>query len=256
MHELIKTEQEKEQGSEHLKKFLENIANKLQVEGVPVDSECRIDDDAFKNYYPPAVLARDQQRRISLLLQWQADQQKQDRMGEKLEMLKTAIFHKFLKEDFIVCRSALIDDIDNKIDNVVLEKKTGNIIGAFDEVGDINDSFYKDKREKVLAINTTAGARLRYGLATDPKTRKITPKSVENIPLFYLALPKPYIEQGIKNFQLKATSEYEKKLFAYFISSLLTQIKELDLKIPVLEPERRKKLEIFSRAIQKYSRIK
>ena len=85
------------------------------------------------------------------------------------------------------------------------------------------------KVEKIMERNKS-GASLKYGLLLD-ENGAIKPSSkIEHIPLFYLALPQKQIEEGIKNFKTDSTSEYEKKLFEYFILSIKTQMKGLELK--------------------------
>jgi len=246
------TELEKEQGIKNLEEFIETISQELQEDNVPVDSECRIDINAFKTHYAPGTIERDKKRTEQIKSEWQDNDSDEIQTGEKLEMLKTAIFHKHLKQDFIVARSTLRDDFDNGVDNIIMEKSTGNVVCAFDEVADVSGSFYQEKIKKVLDKNIHHdGASLKYGLGLDPKTKKVIPEGLAHIPIFYLALPEGHVNQMVKNFSPSSKSEHETKLFRYFISSLLTQIKALDLKISVLHPELRKKLQVFEQTIKK-----
>ena len=241
------------EGMKKLTTFLEIAAKAMQKEGAPVKSDCRIDLEAFKNCYPAEVLSRDRQRAARIQKEWQEKSTAKERVGEKLEMLKTSIFNKFLGEKFIVARSNIIDDIDNGVDNVILERTTCNVVCAFDEVADISGQIYQDKMRKTLEKNVMrAGANLKYGLAVNAKTKKIIPQAVHNIPIFYLALPAQYIEEAIKDFRPDVKTKQETKLLSYFISSIQTQIKALDLKMLVVHPEVRKKIEIFDQAIKKY----
>jgi len=245
------------EGMEKLTAFLKSTAKSLRAEGVPVKDDCRIDLEAYKNYYPENVLSRDRQRISRIQKEWQEKAAGQEGAGEKLEMLKTAVFHKYLGQEFIVVRSALRDDVDNGVDNVILERKTGNVVCAFDEVADISSPLYQEKAAKILEKNVDhSGASLKYGLGLDLKTKKFVPTALENIPIFYLALPEEYINELIKNFNPSVKSQEEIKLFSYFVSSLQTQIKALDLKISILPPKMRQRLEIFQETIEKYSRAK
>jgi len=245
------------EGMKKLMTFLEIAAKAMQKEGAPVKSDCRIDLEAFKNCYPAEVLSRDRQRAARIQKEWQEKSTDKERVGEKLEMLKTAIFNKFLGEEFIVARSNMIDDIDNGVDNVILERTTSNLVCAFDEVADISGPIYQEKAAKILEKNVDhSGASLKYGLGLDLKTKKFVPTALENIPIFYLALPEEYINELIKTFNRSVKSQEETKLFSYFISSLQTQIKALDLKISILPPKMRQRLEIFQQTIEKYSRAK
>ena len=77
----------------------------------------------------------------------------------------------------------------------------------------------------------------------------------DNLPLFYLVLPPKYIEEGVKELvpSLSEKSEYEKKLFSYFIASLSSQISFLKLERR-LNPALREKITYFENAIQKIAR--
>jgi vacuolar-type H+-ATPase subunit I/STV1 len=223
-----------------LNKFLYNIAENLHAEGLPVKEDGRIDESGFTEIYPEKEIQNDIKRINYYKSQWGEQENRKETNGEKLEMLKTAIFNKFLGEKFIITRSTEIDDVDNKVDNVIVEKETGNIVSAFDEISEINDYRYKEKVEKIMERNKN-GASLKYGLSLD-KNGEIKPSSkIEHIPLFYLALPQKQIEEGIKNFKMDSISEYEKKLFEYFILSIETQMKGLELRNDS-HPECQKKL--------------
>jgi len=242
------------EGMKKLTAFLESTAKSMRAEGVPVKSDCRIDLEAFQNCYPAEVLSRDRQRIAKIQKEWREEALEKEKVGERLEMLKTAVFNKFLEQKFIVVRTNLADDIDNGVDNIIMEKQTGNVVCAFDDVADISGPIYQDKMAKTSEKNLLrSGAHLKYGLGIDTKTKKITPQPLQHIPIFYLALPGQYIEETIKQFQPQLKNQQETKLFSYFISSIQTQLKALDLKISALPQEMREKIETFDRAIQKYS---
>jgi len=166
-------------------------------------------------------------------------------------LLKTAVFNKFLGQKFIVTRTNLADDIDRGVDNLILERQTGNVVCAFDEVTDITGKTYQDKVAKILEKNVESdGANLKYGLGIDEKTKKVIAKGVQNIPIFYLALPGQYVKNAISHFEPNLKSEQEEKLLSYFLSSLQTQIKALDLRMLSVHPEVRTKIEKFNLALK------
>jgi hypothetical protein len=224
---------EKEGGFENekvreLELFLKETSETLKKEGVPVNNDCRIDENSFKKIYSSEEIKRDISRIEEYKKNWDNERNRKESNGEKLEMLKTAIFHKFMNRDFIVVRSSKTDDYDNNVDNVILDRKTGEIVSAFDEVSEIKGERYEEKSGKIMEKNSR-GVFLKYGLALN-SDKKIILEKLDNIPLFYLALPKRYLEDGIKNFQKEKFSDYEKKLFDYFVLSIKTQIKEMELK--------------------------
>ncbi len=235
-------EKGKEKETEKLSTFIKELSEKLKKEGVPVDEDCRIEMTAFGNIYSPEVIEKDKKLVQGYELEWyksfspeEIKKEKLKKDGEKLEMLKTAIFTKGLSQDFIAIRTSIYDDIKNKIDNVILEKNTGNIICALDEVGETMTERYKEKAEKILLRNKKeGGGKLKYGIRVGKNKEeqlKLILGKTENIPLFYLVLPKNYIEGGIKEFitSFEKKSDYEEKLFNYFLSVLFYQINYLKL---------------------------
>jgi hypothetical protein len=147
--------------------------------------------------------------------------------GERFEVLKTIIFYKFLHKRFIIVRASFYDDVFNQVDNLIIEKETGNIVCAFDEVSAISGPRLAKKQERFLR-NRTDGATVKYGVLS---TRDgLTKGEIKDIPIFYLALPHEHINKGIRNLtSLEEISDYEEKLWAYFVITLLSQITRLKL---------------------------
>lgn len=263
--------QEEEKAREKLIDFTKGIVESLKKEGVPVTEDCRIEIDAFKNVYPENIINKDKEEVKKLEREWWRKQygkeiteekikeKRQKTDGEKLEMLKTVIFAKNLSEDFIVARTSFYDDIKNKIDNVILEKETGNIVCALDEVGESMSVEYQEKVEKIMARNKKEdGGKLKYGLKIEKDKEsksKLVLGEVKNIPLFYLVLPKRHIEEGIKQFNpsFEQKSDYEEKLFTYFLGTFFTQINYLKLERK-LNPELKTRLERFEKILQKFKK--
>jgi len=228
--------------------FLQNMAESLRNEGLPIKNDGRMDEEGFDKIYAKEEIKSDAERINYYKSQWGEHENKKETNGEKLEMLKTGIFNKFLGDKFIVVRSTEIDDVDNKVDNVIMEKETGNIVSAFDEVSEINDYRYKEKVEKIMERNRD-GVTLKYGLSLD-KDKNIKPAGkISHIPLFYLALPQRQLEEGIKKFKSESASEYDKKLFEYFILSIKTQMKGLELRNDI-NPECQKKLKKLEESLK------
>ncbi|GEM_PF-5312818 len=66
-----------------------------------------------------------------------------------------------------------------------------------------------------------------------------------------MALPKDRIEKGLRELAMSATqqSDFERKLFEYFMAAMSLQIQGLELYNRRLDPELKKKLETFSKII-------
>ena len=223
---------------EKIKKILELVREKLINEGVPADENCRIKMEAFEGVYPKEEILDDKIKLKRIEKKWQERNEpteKIDKEGEQLEILKTALFNKFLGKKALIVRTSLYDDVTNHVDNLMIDKETGKTLCAFDEVGTNIGPIFTEKMVKVLKINTEErGAKLKYGLKLEKEINnenKIKLGAREHLPIFYLALPPLQIKEAIKNAEpsLEKFSDYEKKVFEYFYFSLISQVKALNL---------------------------
>ncbi len=75
--------------------------------------------------------------------------------------------------------------------------------------------------------------------------------SVHHIPLFYLAVPSDRIKKGMQEFidDPERQSDFEQRLFQYFVLTINAQIGALNLYQNRLDPEFRKRLEDFKNVI-------
>lgn len=141
--------------SEKIKNLLRDISESYRREGIPVDNDCQIDITKLSQYYSQEIIKKDIDK-IERIKERIKEEEKErgvaekEKKGKRLERLKTVIFNKFLGKDSIVVRSSEYDDIINGVDNILIDKKTGKTICAFDEVCDINREIFKKKREKIL----------------------------------------------------------------------------------------------------------
>ncbi len=233
------------------------MAESYRAEGIPVDNDGRIDMTAYTGIYSDVQKDLDRNR------EWEEkyyngatpDEAREQRLradGERLEMLAQAIFAKNFGADFVVTRSSPHDDRVNKTDTVLLERKTGNVVCAFDEVGHMNGARYDEKLRIIQEHNLKGGTSLKYGLGIerDGEEARIIGTEVHNIPLFYLALPKDRVEKGLQEFDPSPTeqSDFEKKLFDYFIATLGAQIQGLELYSGRLNPQLKERLSAFKKA--------
>lgn len=254
----IPSVERKETGAEKVADYLKReVFLELKENGFSVSENCQIDMDPFRERYSFYEVARDQEV-AGRKKRERESQERVKKSGERLEMLATAIFHKFLGEKFFVLRTSIFDDEINKVDNFLIEKKTGNPICAFDEVAEMRGPRYKEKREKVLERNLKGGAELKYSFEVRPGKERpmIEMTKVRELPIFYLALSPEALEKAEEEFapSSKESSEYERKLFAYFITSIREQIygseKEKGLKDEELPPNLRNRLALFEEALK------
>jgi len=250
--------------AEKVRNFMETISGELRKEGLPIMSDGRIDMRAFKKVYSKGEMDRDyyyiRQRENSFdeefyldkgLSKKEIEEEKLMAEGERFERLKTAILYKVFGEKFAVVRSSRYDDIKNGIDNVIMEKETGNIVCAVDDVAaEENSEKFEEKRKRVMEKNMAGGGTLKYGIAKNKGK-----KCFNNIPVFWLDLSRENLIKAEKNFNPleKEPSDDEKELASDFIISIKEQI-EFFKKKPHLKPAFRENLIRNEETLEKLER--
>jgi len=169
--------------------------------------------------------------------------------GTRFEMLKTAIMHKHMGKRFIVVRSSRYDDSANGVDNIIVDKKNGETICAFDEVNtsfkekeilekanwvisknigsDIKASFRQDSLPQEVGEQ---GVRLKYGIQITPEG-KMKCSEMKHLPIFLLGVDEDHLYEGLRTFvNGEGKSRYETELFKFFLKTLSAQIQMLKLK--------------------------
>ena len=174
----------------------------------------------------------------------------------QLEKAITALFYKFLNKQFLVMRSCAYDDHFNGIDNVIVNKETGDVICAFDEVhSEVDGERLIDKTKKVIKIAKDDGATLKYGviLKKDAATgkQKLVKRPITNIPVFYIGLSHDELKglfSGM-NYDIDGKmNQVEFDIFDKLMVSLEDQIKTLSNER--LSPEVRDNIRIFKESIR------
>ncbi len=251
----MESAEEREKNAEKLRNLEKQISERLNVEGVPVDDTCRIRMDNFDGIYPAEHIRKDRElaeKRERKYKEGKTENMKSD--GEQLEALKTIVFNKFMGKDFIVARTSFYDDIINRVDNVILDKNTGNLVCALDEVASVSGKEFENKKGEVLDRNKRENENmLKYGLHMEDG--KIRPASADHFPLFYLALPSDRIKAAVNKLglSLEEKTDYEAKLFSYFVSSIDTQIKTLKL-YPHLDNALKQSIFVFEDSLKKFGK--
>ena len=227
----------KKEKYDNLLKFLYGNAENLRLDmHIPIKDDCRINEDSFKRIIPPEEIEADKKKIEKIKDGWINPEKNKDAMGEKMEVFKTALFQKFMGKDYITIRSSEFDDIINHTDNIIIDKKTGNIVSAFDEVMIEDEPFTfsnERKTEKIAKIKklNQEGIHLKYGVRLveqiNPKT-KIKEKIVKadketKVPIFCLSLSRKELQKGIENFDDEKISS---DIFNSFMSNLKEQMEE------------------------------
>ncbi len=169
-----------------------------------------------------------------ILAKWR--QVRSEQKSAQMEMAVTALLSEMLGKDFLVVRTATYDDYINGVDNLILDRITGEVVGAFDEVHEGGDgSRTEEKKIKLQKIAKRGGAKIRYGLKFS--NGELTRASLEGVPVFYLGLESSELMeliQGLKD----NDPEKKEKIFQKLLTSLAAQHGELQKSVQNMVPLR------------------
>jgi hypothetical protein len=265
-----------------LEQLMKNISRETNesLDQVLLDEHGTIIMNSFQETndgpYDEAVMTHDEQHVTNKKLEFSGaynypaeSKQRQDRLDqwqkhraeskpELLEMAVTAIFHKALGDKFLVTRSASYDDYVNGIDNVIVNRETGDVVCAFDEVHDQADGKYvQEKNDKIINKAIHGGAQLKYGLSFHKKYHSLIKMPLKNIPVFYLAMDNEHLDTLLADISTDShqLTKTELSVFEQFINSLETQ-QQLLLNQANLPTEIRSNLEKFSQSLELMSETK
>lgn len=240
-----------EQGTHRMRDYIEIAAAKLRDEAVPVDAKLRIRMDDFvrePGYSLQSIKAdKDECERLKQIMDPDLSPEEREKrsarkLGTQFEEYKTAIFTKYLSNDFIVCRTSEFDDIKRGSDNILVDRRTGRTICAIDEVTESpawaasssagQPSRAEVKIQKIKERNADKnGTRLKYGIMLE-STRDgmvLRKRSLNNLPMFYLSIDAKRLREAITIFDDNVTSPraFEVAVFQDLIQSLVRQIEGL-----------------------------
>jgi len=233
---------------------LERIAERMRQEGLPLENDCRIDMEAFKDIYSEEIIKKDK-KQVGYEKRIARFDSNRNIAGEKLEILKTILFNKFLGDRFAVVRSSYYDDISNGVDNVLIERETGSVVCMFDNILQPNrdKKFYGIKKiEKVRNINKKGGAQLKYGIDLRPDGQ-INLRQINNIPIFALVLDGRYLNKIVEKVKVSPSCDFALAgdVFRQMVGSLKPQIEMLKKDRDLLSDELVGKLDNFEKNLDK-----
>jgi len=162
-----------------------------------------------------------------MMKHWQ-DHKKFDK-NAMVEMLVTDVIKEGLGENYIVVRSSLYDDYKNGVDNVILNKKTKEVVCAFDDVHDREkgDSI-AEKNKALLKHARNEGVTLEHGIGI--KDGAVSIMKLSNIMNYYIGITPSDMEDAIKALfgsDPEAAKKMQEKLFIKFTSAIIQQAEML-----------------------------
>jgi len=174
----------------------------------------------------------------------------------QMEMGTTALLVKILGGDFFVFRSATYDDY-NGVDNIIVNKRTGEAVCAFDEVHEGGDGRRTDeKKVKMKKIARGVGAEISYGMNLEGG--QLRRAKMGNVPVFFLSLKREELDNLLDNMNFDPGSEatvVENETFSKLLKSLRQQQQELLTDRKVSSAIVQRKLVSFGRLLTDLERL-
>lgn len=192
-----------------------------------------------------------------ILKKWNEKREKQK--SSRVEAMITILLHRILKEDFLIVKTNKFDDYKAGVDNLIIEKETGSIVGAFDGVAE-NDSKQNQttretqsekKQNKVSKIAQKGGSYIKYGVKME--SGKFSLSNIKNLPVFFLNITDAEFNTlaNLINQDLSAEiTETEKEIYSRLINSLSTQHTGIS-SLPNLNQNLKNNLEEFKNTLNK-----
>lgn len=203
----------------------EGYGEQYGEEAIKADAEfvrkCEIDFSSANNpnvqaFYLEKYGAKNEDEVIA---KWREN--KSHEKNGQMEMAVTALLAQKLGKDFLVVRTAPYDDYKNGVDNLIFDRTTGEVVGAFDEVHEGGaGQRTKEKELKIKKITERGGAKIQYGLKF--VDGKFVRGPLEGVPVFYLGLESSELldlEAGLRENDAVKTD----KIFEKLISALADQ---------------------------------
>jgi len=180
-----------------------------------------------------------------ILAQWRENKSREKNV--QMEMAITALLSQKLGDEFLVVRTAPYDDYENGGDNLILDRVTREVVGAFDEVHEGGDgSRMEGKKEKIRTIAKNGGANIRYGLKLEKG--KIGRAKLQGVPVFYLGLDSSTLMELVQALSDGDTVKTD-AIFKTLLTSLEEQRAELGKYTRV--PEFHRRLTAFRRSLSR-----
>lgn len=175
-------------------------------------------------------------------------------LGEKII---TILLNKILGQDFLIVRTSQYDDYEHGIDNLIIDRETGEVVGAFDEVLDSLDpdketqTVDNKKLHKVLIKNKGNKNKIKYGLTFD-KDKKLIRQELKDLPVFFLTLHSTDFKQILNEIpdKLSVVGKTDLEIFDKLILSLEEQ-RQAMLSVSDLSFETKKRLIDFEKSLNK-----
>ena len=197
----------------------------------------RVNPTAFRKYYAREKLENDD-RAVTKSSNGIAEDRlgisRTDAVNENIssdfEQLVPILFTKVFGEKIAAFRASRYDDLKNGVDNILLDRETGDVVCAIDEIV-ISSSHtvetYRKKKEKVRK-RSAVGVKIDYGYQIGPDGTAVPESRYADCPLLCLGIKRDDFLKVISRVSDSFTdsSTYDKMVCSVFLRQMIAQLKE------------------------------
>jgi hypothetical protein len=164
---------------------------------------------------------KDSPERQARVKEWQESRGKAK--SNQVEMAVMVLLHKMPKDEFLVVRSAKRDDYAGGVDMLIVNKNTGAVICAIDDVHKEGEDD-RGKAKKIKDNAENGGTTVRYGLVS--RKGKLERVKLKDLPVFYLGLTSEQFNEllaAMGSDVNSIVSAKEIEIFSQFVADLESQ---------------------------------
>jgi hypothetical protein len=164
---------------------------------------------------------KDSPERQARVKEWQESRGKAK--SNQVEMAVMVLLHKMPKDEFLVVRSAKRDDYAGGVDMLIVNKNTGAVIYAINNIHKENEND-KGKTKKIKDNAENGGTTVRYGLVS--RKGKLERVKLKDLPVFYLGLTSEQFNEllaAMGSDVNSIVSAKEIEIFSQFVADLESQ---------------------------------
>ncbi len=173
--------------------------------------------------------------------------------GGSAEMAITLTLYRQLAPRYLVVRAARYDDAMHGVDNLIIDRETGEVVAAFDDVADEpGGSREQKKRKRLQAGKRAGGTEVTYGVTFEQG--ELVRRSFKHVPLFALQIAAGDISKVLLEMAggVAEPGAAEVELYDRLVASLEQQVDELLALHP--EAEIAERLQRFSHLLPSFRR--
>lgn len=204
-------------------KNLQNIylhfAEKMKEEGIPLFDDGRVDMDLFQESFKDKNAVLKDKETVNIKITSFEDS---SNFGDIAELFVTIIFNKYAKENLLIFRSSIYDDIVNNVDIVIIDKRTLQPLCAIDVASSIVSGSFKNKQSVVRKKKGVT--TIKYGITHSEGKVKL--ETLEKVPLFVLGFPLEEKMDLINSIDAENFKKDEFDLFKFFTMFINLQCQE------------------------------